>query len=254
MNRSTQRTKTMKNLHKTPKSGDAPVLPGVDESIVASPDGSKVKEKADWERIEVEYRAGEEKLRKILSDIVAGLKESADIYERSKGMPIVDHEAAKKLSEERDKLLPLAAMHLLHGEQRACAMFDWMFSEKLLPEFFMSESGDSACVRELKFRNGKRVDRAVFHSSGTLLIIEIKDACDERSIVAGIGQALWYSSIAELENLNSNIVPVLVVLGEHDDNIARACARGNVEYFPLGSVSELNLLSRIAFQIGRFGD
>ena len=58
MNRSTQRTKTMKNLHKTPKSGDAPVLPGVDESIVASPDGSKVKEKADWERIEVEYRAG----------------------------------------------------------------------------------------------------------------------------------------------------------------------------------------------------
>lgn len=82
MNRSTQRTKTMKNLHKTPKSGDAPVLPGVDESIVASPDGSKVKEKADWERIEVEYRAGMLSLREIAAS--HGITEGA-IRQYAKG-------------------------------------------------------------------------------------------------------------------------------------------------------------------------
>jgi hypothetical protein len=58
----------MPNPKKTLKSGDALVLPGVDESIVALPDGSKSKPSVDWERIEVEYRAGTRSVREIAAD------------------------------------------------------------------------------------------------------------------------------------------------------------------------------------------
>lgn len=50
---------------KTAKTGDTSTSTESGKSTVALHDGSKIKEKADWERIEVEYRAGVLSLREI---------------------------------------------------------------------------------------------------------------------------------------------------------------------------------------------
>lgn len=64
------------------KTGDASTSTESGKSTVALPDGSKIKGKADWERIEVEYRVGVLSLREIASS--HGITEGA-IRQYAKG-------------------------------------------------------------------------------------------------------------------------------------------------------------------------
>ena len=67
---------------KTAKTGDTSTSPDAGQSTVALPSGPKSKEKADWERIEVEYRAGMLSLREIAAS--HGITEGA-IRQYAKG-------------------------------------------------------------------------------------------------------------------------------------------------------------------------
>lgn len=69
----------MKNSAKTV---DTSISPESGKSIVALPDGSKTKQAVDWERIEVEYRAGISSIREIADR--HGIAESA-IRQYAKG-------------------------------------------------------------------------------------------------------------------------------------------------------------------------
>jgi len=162
---------------------------------------------------------------------------------QSIGRQVVDYEAYSDLMILRGRMAPLARMKDLFGEARACAAFDWLLNFNLLPDFIPQDVNN--VKKELRFRTGRKVDRALFHASGRLSIVEIKDACDQRAVVAGIGQALLYAALAEKEYLDRQIVPVLAVLGERDEDVARACQRGGVEYIPLGNIQYLNTLSQI---------
>lgn len=186
--------------------------------------------------------------RDAIHELMEGIEEMCALREATRGMPIVNQESYQEMLKLRAKHAPLARMHLLNGEQRACAVFDWMYENGMLPETLPNEG--EKYVKELRFSGGRKVDRAIFHKSGQLSIIEVKDACDTRSIVGGIGQALLYAALAEKQFQNTPIVPVLAVLGDTDHDIARACSRGGVEYIPLGGVGFMNTLSEItAFMI-----
>lgn len=183
-------------------------------------------------------------IRQATKDVLNSLLELMDLREKTMGAPIDNQEAFARLVEERKKLRPLAAMHLQRGEERACSIFDHLYLINSLPECIPDDV--ERMRREYTFKSGRRADRIIFHSSGRLSVVEIKDACDQRAVVAGIGQALLYATLAEKEFTNTPIVPILAVLGDYDADVARACKRGGVEYVALGNVKFLSALSEMA--------
>ena len=184
-------------------------------------------------------------------ELGASVEELGALRIRTAGMEVVDHSALAKLETIRQSLAPLARMHNMFGEERACAVFDWKILNGLLPECVPADV--ERVKKELRFKTGRKVDRAVFHTSGRLSTVEIKDACDQRAVVAGIGQALLYASLAEKEYPSHHIVPVLAVLGLPDPDVARACKRGGVEYVALGDVQFMTLMSKVAHFIAYDG-
>ncbi len=151
-------------------------------------------------------------------------------------------ELLQEMLDDLEKVKFLRRMHAQNGEKRACSVFDHLFSNGCLPTRI--DDGEGKMSRELRFKNtGKKVDRAIFHPSGRLTLIELKDFADERAIVAGIGQVQWYAAMAEAEYSNAPVVPALAVLGSRDDNVARACQRAGVEYFPMGPLRAWRILS-----------
>lgn len=179
-----------------------------------------------------------------LLELSEAVEQVSDLLIQTAGMPVVDHSALAKQEEIRKSLAPLARMHNMFGEERACAIFDWKIMNGLLPDCIPPDV--ESVRKEMRFKTGRKVDRAVFHASGRLSAVEIKDACDQRAVVAGIGQALLYASLAEKEYPSHHIVPVLAVLGLPDPDVARACQRGGVEYVALGDVQIMTLLSKVA--------
>jgi hypothetical protein len=187
----------------------------------------------------------------IINELGDAAQELIKLRVECAGRPVVNQAAMDALNECRATYEPLARMHTEFGEKRACSIFDWQYNQNLLPECVPSDG--NKLIKEMRFASGRKVDRAVFHNSGRLSIIEIKDNCDQRSVVAGIGQALLYAALAEKEYSNTPIVPVLAVLGNHDDDVARACYRGGVEYIPLGGVEFLTRISELVAIMVNYG-
>lgn len=156
---------------------------------------------------------------------------------------VVDAEVYNEMQRQSELLRPLAGMHLLTGEKRACAVFDWQYVNNILPADISNPEVGSKMKREHKFSAGKYVDRAIRHDDGRLTLVELKDSADERAIVAGIGQVLWYAAMAEADSTSAPIVPVLAVLGERDKHVARACERAGVRYYPMGSIAHFKFMS-----------
>ncbi len=167
-----------------------------------------------------------------------------EVRRQSAGRKVVDQQAYNELQAIKRSLYPLARMHMLNGEARGAAAFDSLLYMRA--DCIGDVIPDNVVRVEREFALGrKRVDRAIFHADGRLTLVEVKDFCDERMIVAGIGQALYYAALAERLCDAAPIVPALAVLGERDSDVARACQRGGVEYIPLGSVKMLRLLSQL---------
>lgn len=187
-------------------------------------------------------------------ELFGNVRELVSLRKRCVGMSVVDLAAHEEVAKHLEFFQPLAKMHSLTGEKRACAVFDWQYVNGLLPEDIANPDVESKLKREHKFNLGKYVDRAITHADGRITLIELKDSADERAIVAGIGQVLWYAAMAETDSAASPVVPVLAVLGEPDQLVARACERAGVRYFPMGSIAHFKLLSMvcdIAINYGR---
>lgn len=179
-----------------------------------------------------------EALREVVNAIL-------DIRESARG-GIVDREAMVELVEERKKLEPLARMCAVNGEKRAVALFDYYLKNgnDRLNEIV---GDDEIVLSAPEYRvPGGACDRALIHKSGRITLVEIKGCTSTREIVAGIGQVLVYAAKVERTTEHFPIVPVLAVLTEHDEDIARACGLAGVEYFPLGDLPFFMTLSRIA--------
>lgn len=172
-----------------------------------------------------------------------GFLELMEFRHENAGAKIVNQEAYERLQKEKKRHEPLARMHKQHGEARACSIFDYMYENCLLPDCIPAD--ESTLVREYTFSSGKRVDRIIRHASRRLSVVEIKDACDQRAVVGGIGQALLYATLAEKDFSYAPIVPILAVLGDYDQDVARACERGGVEYIALGNIEYLTLMSKM---------
>lgn len=179
-----------------------------------------------------------------IQELAQAMHELHDVRESAIGKPIVNYEAAAELLALRRPWLPLANMHLMNGEKRACAVFDTFAQLGIEPVVSVLGTDITRIAPEFNVGRG-RVDRAVFHESGRLSLVEIKSAVSTRDVVAGIGQALMYAAQAERMTDCSPIVPVLAVLGEYDEDVARACERGGVEYIALGGIGWLKLLSQL---------
>ncbi|MFA5386786.1 MAG: hypothetical protein WC322_00105 [Candidatus Paceibacterota bacterium] len=115
----------------------------------------------DWERIELDYRAGVKTLRQIADEREA----------------IFSHEKAKHGTE-----YDLVRQFL---ESHHAGLFD-----EMLP----CESAADTVVTEYAFRHG-RADIILFHTDGTATIIEAKDGQrGYTNVVAGIGQCSLYAA------------------------------------------------------------
>jgi hypothetical protein len=164
-------------------------------------------------------------------------------------MKIINMDAYQRLCAERQKLSHLALMHMENGEKRAVSVFDWMVAVSC--DEVASKIDLSNVIRiapELTIGSG-RVDRAFFHKNGSLTLVEIKDCASQRQIVAGIGQVLVYSAMAERALSATRIIPVLAVLGEPDGDVKRACDLAGVEYIALGDVRFLRFMSAVTHLI-----
>lgn len=199
--------------------------------------------KTDWESVGIDQLSPKSGFMKATEEFTEVFRELMEFRERTAGMVIVDQDAYQRLQAERGRLRFLARMHSQTGEARACSIFDHLYINSILPNCIPVDGIE--LVREHPFSTGRRVDRIIKHASGRLSIVEIKDACDQRSVVAGIGQALLYATLAERDFFNSSIVPVLAVLGDYDEDVARACERGGVEYVSLGNIQYLKILSQM---------
>lgn len=193
-------------------------------------------------------------LRDLYQQVIDSTQELLEVRAQAKGRPVVNAEAYARSLEQIAHMRPFSKMHTLTGEKRACAVFDWQFVNGLLPEDIVRPEVECQMKREHRFASGKCVDRSIVHTDGRLTLIELKDSVDERSIVAGIGQVLWYAAMAEVDYSFAPIDPVLAVLGEPDQYVSRACERAGVHYFPMGSIEHFKFLSlacEIAVNNGR---
>ncbi len=169
-----------------------------------------------------------------------------DIREKFAGR----HEAADEVGQIIDALRPMAAAHRLNGEDRGVAVLDTMLRQRWEPmATFIGADDITAIVPEYRLAQRWRVDRAVFHASGRLSLIEVKDGASPREIVAGIGQAVFYKAVAERTTSHSPIVPALAVLQGPDEDIARACSLAGVEYLPLGDIKHTLTVSRLVASV-----
>lgn len=141
----------------------------------------------------------------------------------------------------------LIAVHTLHGEARAEALFDFLLAERAANVAELIPANIRAVVRQYALA-GRRglVDRAVFHEDGRATLVEVKDAGPLRDIVAGIGQVVLYRALMERTTSFSPIAGVLAVLHDHDDDVARACEIAGVGYLPLGNVAVVRIFSQLA--------
>lgn len=159
------------------------------------------------------------------------------------GRPIVNAVAAMESSAIRRFLRPLADVHRMNGASRAIAVFDWQIAAGLVPGFAQPDVNEM--LPSLSFAGGSVADRAIFHKMGRLSLVVIRDSCAARLATAGLGQALLAAAQAERQYSDSSIVPVLAVLGTHDDDLARACDLGGVEYIPMGTAESFRILSKV---------
>lgn len=195
---------------------------------------------------EEEKKALFERYKSSLIELKDGITECADLREAVIGLEVKNPEAYKEAQKIRSQLRPLASMHKLNGEQRTVAVFATLAHTKcdLITDVIGDDYDSEDIFHEYKVGNG-RVDCAIFHNSNTLSLIEIKDCTSHRDIVAGIGQVLWYAAMAERTTDRTRINPVLAVLGDHDDDIERACSLAGVHYICLGPLKNMLLLSKI---------
>lgn len=133
-------------------------------STSKTPAGAAVPVKAqpDWERIELDYRAGIKTLRQI--------------------------------AEERDAILARGE-ELAHGtEKDLVRQFLESHHAGYFDERLPNESALDTVVTEYSFRHG-RADVILFHKDGTATIIEAKDGSKGyTNAVAGIGQCSLYAA------------------------------------------------------------
>lgn len=97
------------------------------------------------------------------------------------------------------------------------------------------------CEFEFPLPRG-RIDLVLFHSDGTISVVEAKDALDERSVVAGIGQLSMYAVQIGYSKTASGIRKILTVPVEGNNPnsllIDRACRDAGVIFEPLGTIQE----------------
>lgn len=166
------------------------------------------------------------------------------LRELSSGQPIVDHAAAEEVVLVRSNLEHYASVWSLNGEAAACAVFDGLL--RLECDEIVGKVGSDVVRAEREWQVGSgRVDRALWHQSGAMTLVEIKSQGDMRSVVGGIGQAVYYAAMAERTTVASEIRAALGVLGTNDCDIAAACKRAGVIYIPLGSAACHRMMSKI---------
>lgn len=146
------------------------VLPGVDESIAALPDGSKSKSSVDWERIEVEYRAG-----------VLSLREIADKYGITEG---AIRKRAKRDSWERDLSAKIKAKteSLVRKELVRSTVRIETATEKEV----VDATADAVAVIEIK----QRKDIGRNRSLAMRLMEELEVTTDSKELFAQLGEIM----------------------------------------------------------------
>lgn len=184
-------------------------------------------------------------LSQALDQLRVAVEGLLDVQEQCVGRPIVDAAAKAQADALRTDWLQFARAHSLNGEARGVAVLDTMLRIRSEAVQEIVPDDVDKIIPEYRIDNRWRVDRAIFHRSGRVTIVEAKDGASPREVVAGIGQALFYKAVLERTTSHCPIVPVLAVLHDHDEDIARACSQAGVEYLPLGDVSFTRTLSKL---------
>ncbi len=206
----------------------------------ALPPSDGGKREPDWERMQREVH----EYKCALLELLNVTEELTALRAVTRSMPVVNMDAYARRNQVRAKLAPLARISALNGEQRAVAVFDTFLASGV--DAITDVVGDDVVrvAKEMRLDRG-RVDRALFHQSGRLTLVEIKDSIAPREVVAGIGQVLFYAAVAERTTTAKEVVPVLAVLGERDVDVSRACSLAGVAYIPLGDIAWLKSLGEI---------
>lgn len=194
-------------------------------------DAAAIQAIAEYETVMAEFR-------QVMTDL-------CDLRAENAGRPPVNLRALAARDVIKQQMAPLAAMHRKNGESRGVAVLDTMLHLGMEPVASAVGNDIVAIKPEFAVAGRGRVDRAVEHQSGRLSIIEVKDSGSPREVVAGIGQVLFYKAMLERSSSWDPIVPMLAVLHERDEDIARACSLAGVTYLPLGDVAWLRLISKI---------
>lgn len=146
---------------------------------------------------------------------------------------------------------PLVNVLGRHGENKACALFDYgildgMFDAKFHPNIISSK-------KEFQLPCG-RVDRLLEHADGSFTVVEIKPSGSMRNQAHGLGQSIMYASSMRAELQDSRDVrAALFVAADYEPEIAAACKSVYVEYvcFPRSAQKLVEELAEIhRFKVG----
>lgn len=120
---------------------------------------------------------------------------------------------------------PVLGLRGLAGEDRACAVFDFLIKSNQLGEF---ESRPVEFEREFKV-GGMRIDRLIRHEDGSVTAVEIKPRGVMRDMSHGIGQSLLYAAALVRSGVDA-VRPALFIPGPKIDLLAEAARIGGVQY------------------------
>ena len=124
-----------------------------------------------------------------------------------------------------DIVAPVMGLKGLTGEDRACAVFDFLIKSHQLADF---ESDPVSFEREFAV-SGMRIDRLVRHKDGSVTAVEIKPRGVMRDMSHGIGQALLYAAALVGSGMDA-VRPALFIPGPKIDLLAEAARIGGVQY------------------------
>jgi hypothetical protein len=128
-------------------------------------------------------------------------------------------------TEALDIVDSVLGLRVLAGEDRVCAVFDFLIKSNQLAEF---ESAPVSFEREFAV-SGMRIDRLVRHEDGSVTAVEIKPRGVMRDMSHGIGQALLYAAALVRSGIDS-VRPALFIPGPKIDLLAEAARIGGVQY------------------------
>lgn len=131
-----------------------------------------------------------------------------------------------------------ASMHVPDGESGAVALLRCLLiTGRLAAEWGLPPI--SRWEPEYRFPRG-RADLVLFHDDGSVTVVEVKDAGDDRHILSGVGQLSLYAMQVRMALPDAKVRRILAapVDGSRSRHLLAACDLAGVVFEPLGPLAE----------------